>query len=86
MANFQGHLIAGAVTGDSIDIIRKVKDNKPIEPRDIVILCAEVCLGAAGGILPDRLEPATSPTTSNPHWSSLEVYVKIWRRYDYEKM
>ena len=61
MANFQGHLIGGVVTGGSIDIIRKLKDNKPLEPQEIVILSAEQCLGAAGGILPDRLEPAIHP-------------------------
>jgi membrane-bound metal-dependent hydrolase YbcI (DUF457 family) len=61
MANFQGHLIAGVVTGGSIDIIRKIGDNKPLEPRDIAMICGEVCLGAAGGVLPDRLEPAIHP-------------------------
>jgi membrane-bound metal-dependent hydrolase YbcI (DUF457 family) len=61
MAYFQSHLIAGAVTGGSIDIIRKVKDNKPLEPRDIAMICGEVCLGAVGGVLPDRLEPAIHP-------------------------
>ncbi|MBA7522307.1 hypothetical protein ES705_14425 [subsurface metagenome] len=61
MANFQGHLIAGAASGGVIDIIRKIKDEKPLEPRDLVILSAEVCLGAMGGILPDKLEPTIHP-------------------------
>jgi len=61
MPNFQGHLIAGAVTGGSIDIIRKIKDNKPLKSQDIVILCAEVCIGVIGGFLPDKFEPASHP-------------------------
>ena len=61
MANFQCHLMAGAITGGAIDIIRKAEQNKALEQRDITICCAEVCFGSIGGVLPDRLEPAIHP-------------------------
>lgn len=61
MANYQGHLIAGAITGGSIELIRKIGENKPLELHDIAIFCAQVCVGSMGGVLPDKLEPAIHP-------------------------
>lgn len=61
MANFQSHLTAGAVAGGSIAILQKIGDNKPLELQDIALVCCDVCIGAVGGVLPDRLEPAIHP-------------------------
>ncbi|MBA7527239.1 hypothetical protein ES705_19414 [subsurface metagenome] len=61
MPNFECHLITGMVSGGAIDIVRKIRDNKPLESSDLLILSANVCLGAIGGVLPDKLEPAIHP-------------------------
>jgi inner membrane protein len=61
MANYQGHLVAGAITGGSVDVIRKIIEKKPLELRDIILLSLQVCVGSVGGVLPDRLEPAIHP-------------------------
>ena len=61
MPSFQSHLMSGAGSGGTIDIIRKIKEKKPLESSDILIIVGDVCLGAIGGVLPDKLEPAIHP-------------------------
>lgn len=61
MPSFQSHLLAGAVSGGAIDIIRKVKEKKPLDNSNILMVVGDVCLGAVGGVLPDKLEPAIHP-------------------------
>jgi len=61
MANYKGHLIAGAITGGSVDIVRKIIENKPLELQDIAMLSIQVCVGSVGGLIPDKIEPAIHP-------------------------
>lgn len=61
MPNFTPHLLSGGATGLSLEVIRKIKENKPLEPNDLLRLTLSVSLSCIGGIIPDALEPAIHP-------------------------
>jgi membrane-bound metal-dependent hydrolase YbcI (DUF457 family) len=61
MPNFTPHLVTGGATGLSLEVIRKIKENKPLEPEDLLRLTLSLSLSCIGGILPDVLEPAIHP-------------------------
>ena len=58
MANATGHMIAGGVTGAAVLVYQRRKEDKQIEPSELGLA---IFTGVAFGLLPDLLEPATSP-------------------------
>lgn len=59
--NGSGHKILGAVAGASIGLARVVVDDNHKGFGDRVVVAVAAIGGVLGGMLPDILEPATSP-------------------------
>ena len=71
MPNYQSHVLAGVLSGSGVGIYQRLTDNKPLHISDILIIGFEACLGAAGGVLPDKLEPPSTPRHRESFHSAL---------------
>jgi hypothetical protein len=76
------HLAVGAITGLLLTAVEETKlaELERREPRLGVVVLGGV-VGAIGGLLPDRLEPATSPDHRGPFHGPTVAFL-LWRLVD----